>query len=70
VVSEHYGVDLFEVDYYSALAAQPVGEVRELLSMPPKSAGAREGGSAGLFDPEGMSEMQRRFAVETRGDAP
>jgi hypothetical protein len=70
VVAEHYGVDLFDVDYYSELAARPVGEVRELLSMPPKSAGAREGGSAGLFDDEGMSEMQRRFAAKRRGDEP
>ncbi len=24
----------------------------------------------GLFDPEGMSEMQRRFAADRRGDQP
>ena len=49
VVCDRYGVDLFEVDYYE-LADRPVGEVRELLGMPPKSSGAIEGGSAGLFD--------------------
>ena len=67
VVCDRYGVDLFEVDYYE-LADRPVGEVRELLGMPPKSAGAIEGGSAGLFDPEGMSENQRRVVAQRRGD--
>ena len=33
VVCEHYGVDLFEVDYYE-LADRPVDEVRELLGVP------------------------------------
>ena len=67
VVCDHYGVDLFDVDYY-ALADRPVGEVRERLSVPPKSAGAIEAGSAGPFDPEGMSENQRRVAAQRRGD--
>ena len=67
VVCDRYGVDLFDVDYYE-LADRPVGEVRELLSIPPKSAGAIEGGSAGLFDLEGMSENQRRFVAQRRGD--
>ncbi len=68
VVCDCYGVDLFEVDY-SELAPRPVGEVRELLGMPPKSAGAIEGGSAGLFDLDGMSEIQRRVVAQRRGDA-
>ena len=66
-VCDRYGVDLFEVDYHE-LADRPVGEVRELLSMPPKSSGAIEGGSAGLFDLEGMSEKQRRVVTQRRGD--
>jgi hypothetical protein len=68
VVCDRYGTDLFEVDYYP-LAAQPVGEVRELLSMPPKSADAIESGSAGTFELAGMSEYQRRFAAQRAGGA-
>ena len=66
-VSVQYGVNLFDVDYYG-VADRPVAEVRELLAVPPKSYGAIEGGSAGLFDLAGMSEMQRRFVVQRRGD--
>ena len=33
----------------------------------PKSAGAIEGGSAGVFELAGMSEMQQRFAAQRRG---
>jgi len=69
VVCDGYGVDLFDVDYYE-LADRPVGEIRELLSMPPKSAGAIDGGSVGLFDPGGMSENQRRVAAQRRGGNP
>ena len=36
--------------------------------MPPKSSGAIEGGSAGLFDLEGMSENQRRVVAQRRGE--
>lgn len=67
VVCDRYGVDLFEVDYYE-LAGRPVGEIRELLSMPLKSSGAIEGGSVSLFDPEGMSENQRRVVAQRRGN--
>ena len=67
VVCDAYGVDLFDVDY-SEFADRAVGEVRELLQMPAKSAGAIDSGSAGVFDPEGMSENQRRFAAQRRGD--
>jgi hypothetical protein len=66
VVCERYGVDLFDVDYY-ALADRSVGEVRELLNVPPKSGTAVEGGSVGLFDPAGMSETQRRVLAQRRG---
>jgi hypothetical protein len=66
VVCESYGVDLFEVDYYE-VADRPVAEVRELLRVPPKSGGAVECGSPGLFDLEGMSETQRRTVAQRRG---
>jgi hypothetical protein len=67
VVCEHYGSDLFDVDYHQ-LAGRPVVEVRELLGVPPKSHEAVAAGSAGLFDVDGMSENQRRFAAQRRGD--
>jgi hypothetical protein len=67
IVCDHCGVDLFDVDYHE-LADRPVGEVRERLGMPPKSPTAIEGGSVGTFDPEGMSENQRRAAARRRGD--
>jgi hypothetical protein len=68
VVCERYGTDLFDVDYH-ALATRPVEEVREILSVPPKSASAIGGGSVACFDPEGMSETQRKFAAQRRGDS-
>ena len=64
-VCDCYGVDLFEVDYYE-LADRPVDELRDRLMMPPKSSAAIEGGSAGVFDLEGMSEIQRQFAAQRR----
>src|SRR3954452_5902285 len=67
IVCDHYGVDLFDVDYYE-LAGRPVEEVRELLRVPPKSTGAIEGGSYGVFDLEAMSENQRRFVASRRGE--
>jgi hypothetical protein len=66
-VCERYGTDLFEVDYYE-LATRPVDEVRDILSVPRKSAAALESGSAGTFDPDGMSEIQRRAAERRRGE--
>ena len=48
------------------LGSRPVPEIRELLRVPSKSAGAIEGGSVGLFDPEGMSENQRRLVAQRR----
>jgi hypothetical protein len=67
-VCEHYGTDLFAVDYYG-IAHRPVEDAREMLSMPPKSPGALASGSAGTFDPAGMSEIQRRAAALRRGEA-
>ena len=63
VVCDAYGVDLFDVDYYE-LAHRPVAEVRDLLRVPPKSSIAVQGGSAGVFDLEGMSENQRRVFAQ------
>jgi hypothetical protein len=67
VVCDRFGIDLFEVDYYE-LADRSIDELRAQLHVPPKSVGAIEGGSAGLFDLAGMSENQRRFAARRRGD--
>ncbi len=67
VVSQRYGVDLFEVDYHE-LAARPVPEVREILSIPPKGPGAVAAGCVGPFSLEGMSETQRRAVAQRRGD--
>jgi hypothetical protein len=66
VVCDRYGVDLFDVDYYE-VADRPVGEIRELLQIPPKSSVAIDGGSVGVFDPDGMSEHQRRVVAQRRG---
>jgi hypothetical protein len=66
VTCGHYSRDLFGVDYY-ALARRPVAEVRELFGVLPKSSGAIEGGSVGLFDLAGMSETQRRAFMQRRG---
>jgi hypothetical protein len=62
-VAEHFGRDLFEIDYYQ-YTAHPVTEVRELLQIPPKSPAALEAGSAGAFDLEGMSDKQRAVVRE------
>lgn len=64
-VCEANDKDLFEVDYHE-LASRPVDEVREILHVPDKAGEAVAAGSAGLFDREGMSEMQQRY-VDERG---
>ena len=69
VVSQGYGIDLFDVDYY-ALADRPVDEVRDIIGVPPKSPGALEGGSAGTFDLDGMSEIQRQYVAKHGGNEP
>jgi hypothetical protein len=66
-VCGHNARDLFEVDYH-ALAARPVEDARVLLGIPPKSPAAIAAGSPGTFDPAGMSELQRQFAAQRRGD--
>jgi hypothetical protein len=67
LVCECNSVDLFEVDYYD-IADRPVAELRQRFSIPPKSPGSIEAGSAGLFDLAGMSETQRRFITQRKGD--
>jgi hypothetical protein len=62
-VCQCYGTDLFDVDYH-ALTERPIGEVREILHVPEKSPDSLESGSAGVFDPAGMSERQRLAADE------
>jgi hypothetical protein len=57
-VAERFGRDLLEVDYH-ALVDRSVDEMRDLLSLPPKSDEARAARSPGVFDPDGMSEFQR-----------
>jgi hypothetical protein len=65
VVCEAYDTDLFEIDFH-ALAPRTVDEVRDMLSVPGKSAAAVDAGSPGLFDRDGMSEIQQRYADEHR----
>jgi hypothetical protein len=62
-ICEKQDQDLFEVDFH-ALAERPVGEVREILSVEPKSALAIEAGSAAAFDLAGMSEKQQQVFAE------
>ena len=66
VVCDHHKEDLFEFDYY-AMADRPVEELQVLLGIPPKSPEALEGGSAGVFDLDGMSELQRQVVAQRRG---
>lgn len=63
VVCDAYGTDLFEVDY-GPLVDQPVADVRAALGVPEKSPGAVAGGSVGIFDRDGMSGLQRRYAEQ------
>ena len=65
-VCERYGTDLFAVNYH-VLANLPVEDVREQLAVPPKSGVALDDDWPGLFDREGMSETQRRYADEHGG---
>ena len=57
-VAENLGRDLFTVDYHS-VAEHPVSLLAELLEIPQKSPEAIAAGSAGPFDPGGISEYQR-----------
>jgi hypothetical protein len=68
VVSQRFGVDLFDVDYHE-LAPRPVTEISEMLGVPPKASACVAAGSVGLFDLEGMSETQKRAMQLRRGTA-
>ena len=65
-VCEHNATDLFEIDYYEH-SHRPVGEVREILGIPPKGDDAVEAGSPGTFELDGMSERQRATVAQRRG---
>jgi hypothetical protein len=65
-IAQSRDTSLFDEDYH-ALAHRPVGEVREILGVPPKSESALEAGSAELRSFAGMSETQRKTVTERRG---
>ncbi len=67
-VAERCQTDLFDVDYHG-MSALSLEEVCERLRVPPKSELACASGSAGPFELEGMSEIQRAYAA-TREGAP
>ena len=58
LTAECYRRDLLEVDYHD-LADRPVDDVRGMLGIPPKSSEAIAAGSPGVFDPGGISDVQR-----------
>jgi hypothetical protein len=57
-VAEHFGQDLFTVDFH-AMRAWSLDEARSFLCVPPKSHEALAACSPGVFDPEGMTASQR-----------
>lgn len=61
VLCDLLGVDLLELDYHE-MALRPVSDVREQLGFEPKSDNALMAGSPGLFDRDGMSRAQQRYA--------
>jgi len=65
-VSERCEQDLFTVNF-TPLSARAVDEVRDILMIPPKSAGALESGSPSLVDREGMSAIQQAYFDQRAG---
>jgi hypothetical protein len=63
VVQEHFDRDLFAVDYH-ALASHPLDDVRAMLHVPAKGPESLAAGSPGIFDLDGMSEVQRDWAAK------
>jgi len=59
IIEARTGRDLLEIDYHE-LADRPIDDVRELLGFVPKSEEAVRAGSPGVFEPAGMSDVQRR----------
>src|SRR5262245_20022883 len=66
LVSERCQQDLFTVNF-TPLATRHVDEVRDMLTIPAKSAGALESGSPGLFDRAGMSAIQQAYFDKRAG---
>lgn len=63
VVCEGFGQDLLSVDYHEWVDLS-IDEARARVHVPPKSEEAVRCGSAGVFDPAGMSEAQRQAAAD------
>ena len=63
---DRLGVDLLEVDYHER-AARSVEDVRAELGFDAKGDAAVAAGSAGAFDPAGMSPIQQRYAASLGG---
>ena len=61
-ICERLGTDLLDVDYHER-AGRPVAEVRDELGFDPKGDAARAAGSAGAFEPAGMSHIQQAYAA-------
>jgi hypothetical protein len=59
--------DLFLLDYDDEYAPLAVEEVRSILAIPPKGPEPEGVHSPGLFDRDGMSEMQQRYAAAREG---
>ena len=62
VLRDRLGVDLLEVDYHEH-ASRPVADICKDLGLMPKSERARDAGSPGAFDLDGMTTKQQAYAV-------
>ena len=49
---------MYDIDYFS-MKDLPLGQVKELLGIPPKSPEAIQAGSVGIMDPKGITSFQR-----------
>jgi hypothetical protein len=68
LVCDRLGTDLLDLDYHE-LVHRPVPQVRAELGIDPKADAAAAAGSAGAFDPAGMSRTQRAFAASIDEEA-
>jgi hypothetical protein len=57
--AEGHGIDLLAIDYHE-IADQPINDLRAELHIVPKSPEALGAGSPSLFEPAGMSPVQRK----------
>jgi hypothetical protein len=62
VLRDRLGVDLLEVDYHEH-ASRRVADICNDLGLMPKSEHARDAGSPGAFDLDGMTTKQQEYAV-------